>query len=866
MTRTPQKNANELPQVDTLGPGNTVLVEVDGDISRAPASALSTSAVQGVAIRSDGNPLGTATAIDLIGGDVELTGNLATVTLPDGTGGAGDIKTFANGTDLRADATASYPVGTILSAETENTRYIVTDASEADPDLTTIGGVKAFEIGPEFSDIYKLRGAIQRGDLRDGQQVFCYGQGYTVDATATDLESAFWGFGVDGLRRVGDFPDNLFLGTFFKNQDETEQQLFIGRDSSIMRRLNQFPIPRGAGGAKTGGRDAQPFWSRQEGQFMVPVTAGDGEPYDFSFYFTNGLGEPEIINCQIQGSNQYGGVRGTTIPGAAQPVGVIWGPRFHNIGDKVWMTASLETQLPDEPTNGTPVTMRPHICEVLSLTSTPGAQAMVVGPPIAMNVGASTTPMLEPDLMQAEDGTWYMCIKNSRNRNIEIHSATDPINGAWSYVTTLDLDGTSNSLEGSVWVKRVYYDAGTGEKRLQVRVHAANNRNADDELRGVPVEFISTGGPEGPYGAAQDVNNSHQMRNGDIVNVALEPDPRAMASLLRAAASYSGEYPVGVDSTIRLPTGAHNFTPQQDCLYYVNTAGYDCTLTVEKMEAQRFWLASLSSDAGTYIDVVNSPLCVGSTRIGGGAFQITEFLWVDFLGKYVGVQSYAVGGGGSSDGVVTSVSFSSSTNILTLTRSVGGDLTVDLSALDGGGSGLTNWSESGNNLVPTTAGTLGSDANPVRGLVLEPRAVGGGAGAAAKLELFRAQNGSLRDGTPGDTSSNAGADIGHYTQYHVSSATSGTEVWDRANGNGLNFTGGALTGTLTVDLSALIVTEEVSVIVNQPNSQTINFTLPNSPSWVNAGGTQPASGTRAMVFTFTRYGASNILAVGTEFG
>ncbi|AHD09993.1 hypothetical protein [Phaeobacter gallaeciensis] len=116
MTRTPQKNANELPQVDTLGPENTVLVEVDGDISRAPASALSTSAVQGVAIRSDGNPLGTATAIDVVGGDVELTGNLATVTLPDGTGGAGDIKSFANGTDLRADATDSYPVGTILSA------------------------------------------------------------------------------------------------------------------------------------------------------------------------------------------------------------------------------------------------------------------------------------------------------------------------------------------------------------------------------------------------------------------------------------------------------------------------------------------------------------------------------------------------------------------------------------------------------------------------------------------------------------------------------------------------------------------------------------------------------------------------------
>ncbi|MFV1720499.1 MULTISPECIES: hypothetical protein, partial [unclassified Phaeobacter] len=674
-----------------------------------------------------------------------------------------------------------------------------------------------------------------------------------------------WGFGVDGLRREGGQLDNLFLMSAFKNQDVTAQYFHLSNDGVNLKRLNQFPVIRGAGDATTGGRDSQPFWARRRRMdpWLMPVTAGEGLDYDFSAYVLSALGSPVNIKCQLQGGNAFGGVRGTTLPGATRAADLLWGPRFHNIGDKVYLTISIRTQ--DDYTDGfgnQSPTFRPYIAECLDIDT------LTFGPPVAMNVGTPTTAMLEPDLTQADDGTWYMCIKNSANRNIEIHSATDPIGGAWSSVTTLDLDGTLNSLEGSIWVRQVYKDATTGARTLKYRIHAANNRNGDNELRGVPVEFVSTGGPEGPYGAAQDVNNSHSMRNGDMLNVALEPDPRAVRSLLDVASSFSGEYPAGVDECIRLPDEPHNLTPQQDSLYYVNTAGYACTLTIEKAEARRFWLASLSSDAGTKIDVVNSPLCVGPLTIGAGAFQITEFLWVVAAGgdgKYVAVSSYAVGGG-SADGVVTGVSFDSGTNILTLTRSVGGDLTVDLSALDGGGSGLTNWSESGNNLVPTTAGTLGSDASPVRGLVLEPRAVGGGAGAAAKLELFRAQNGSLRDGTPGDTSSNKGADIGHYTQYHVSSATSGTEVWDRANGNGLNFTGGALTGTLTVDLSALIVTEEVSVIVNQPNSQTINFTLPNSPSWVNAGGTQPASGTRAMVFTFTRYGASNILAVGTEFG
>ncbi|MFV1626863.1 hypothetical protein VWY34_14135 [Phaeobacter sp. JH20_02] len=733
------------------------------------------------------------------------------------------IKAFRTGQALLADPTESYTVGTILSPETENTRYIVAHPTETDPDIVTAGGVKAFEIGPEFSDIYKLRAAILRGDLRDGQWVSCYGQSYTIDATATGLESAFWRFGVDGLRLLGDFPDNLFVGTFFKNQTETEQQLFIGRDSSIMRRLNQFPIPRGAGGAKTGGRDAQPFWSRQEGQFMVPVTAGDGEPYDFSFYFMNGLGEPEIINCQITGSNQYGGVRGTTIPGAAQPVGVIWGPRFHNIGDAVWMTASLGTQLPDEPTNGTPVTMRPHICEVLSITSTPGAQAMVVGPPIAMNVGASTTPMLEPDLMQAQDGTWYMCIKNSRNRDIEIHSATDPINGAWTYVTTLDLDATSNSLEGPVWVESVYYDAATGQKELQIRVHAANNRNADDELRGVPVEFISTGGPEGPYGAAQDVNNSHQMRNGDLFSASLEPDPRAMASLLRAAASYSGEYPVGVDSTIRLPDEPHNFTPQQDCLYYVNTAGYACTLTVEKMEARRFWLACLSSDAGTKIDVVNSPLCVGPLTIGAGAFQITEFLWVDVLDKYVAVANYGGGGGGGSDGVADGLTFDAATNVLTVSRSVGDNLTVDLSDLDGG-TNLGDWVVDGSgNLSPgknnAADATVGTVADPVAGIVLRGRSPDG-TNDGNNTPLLQASNGGglLVDGADGHARSTI-EDL---------SSFSGAHVWDRTNGISVKI---VKTGDVSFNMSAINNGEVCRLLLVDGHLHNLTLTVRGTMYW-----------------------------------
>ncbi|MFV1644945.1 hypothetical protein VWZ82_13055 [Phaeobacter sp. JH20_41] len=842
MTRTPQKNANELPQVETLGPENTVLVEVGGDISRVPASALSASAVQGVGIRSNGNSLGTATAIDLIGGDVELTGNLATVTLPDGSGGAGDIKSFANGTDLRADATASYPVGTILSAETESTRYIVTDASESDPDLMTLGEVKAFEIGPEFSDIYKLRGAIQRGDLRDGQRVFCNGAGYTVDSTATGLDSALWGFGVDGLRREGGQLDNLFLMSAFKNQDVTAQYFHLSNDGVNLKRLNQFPVIRGAGDATTGGRDSQPFWARRRRMdpWLMPVTAGEGLDYDFSAYVLSALGSPVNIKCQLQGGNAFGGVRGTTLPGATRAADLLWGPRFHNIGDKVYLTISIRTQ--DDYTDGfgnQSPTFRPYIAECLDIDT------LTFGPPVAMNVGTPTTAMLEPDLTQADDGTWYMCIKNSANRNIEIHSATDPIGGAWSSVTTLDLDGTLNSLEGSIWVRQVYKDAATGARTLKYRVHAANNRNGDNELRGVPVEFVSTGGPEGPYGAAQDVNNSHSMRNGDIVNVALEPDPRAMRSLLDAATSFAGEYPVGVDECIRLPDEPHDFTPQQDTLYYVNTAGYACTLTVEKMEARRYWLACLSSDAGTYIDVENSPLCVGSTRIGGGAFQITEFLWVDFLGKYVGVQSYAVGGGGSSDGVATSVSFNSSTNILTLTRSVGADLTVDLSALDGGSSGLISQTPAdGAKFI--ASGAPGSENTDAGELNLYPSGTDGVGIGVSRLGVAMSAGPNLgyaefrNNGLMTITVVDAGGNI-------VRDAGAASTVFDLGSATTVNPNNGSsqfvvLSAARTLDLVGFLEGDSMVLDVRNADTHTLTITVTTANRnlrWV--GGSAPTS-------------------------
>ncbi|AUQ95977.1 hypothetical protein PhaeoP66_03235 [Phaeobacter inhibens] len=754
----------------------------------------------------DGVEVGRARTFDLTGTGASLAieNNVATLDVPGATAGA---KTFATGQALRDDETASYPVGTILSVAAESTSYIVASPVVTDQDLTTTGGVKAYENGPVFSDMYRLRAALIRGDLRDGQQVSCYGQSYTVDSTATGLESAFWDFGVDGLRRIGDHPDNVYLMTAFPDQDRTHQNMYLSRNGSTLRRLNQFPIKRGEGGANTGGRDSQPFWSRKVGQIIMPVTGPNGSPYDFSFYFMNALGDPEIVNCQIPGTNQYGGVRDTVLPGATRAADTIWGPRFHNVGDAVWMTISLRTQDNYEDGFGNDSqTMRPYLAEVLAINDTPGAQSITLGPPVAMDIATPTTAMLEPDITQGDDGTWFVCIKNSENRNIEIHSGPS-LFARFTKLVTLDLDNTPDpddetdpnntldSLEGPIWVRRVYYDAATGAKRLQISVQAAHNRGPTNELIGVPVEFISSGGPEGPYGPAQDVNNGHSMRNGDIVNIALEPDPRALPALLAAAASYGGQYPAQVERAILLPEGTKELTPQQDVLYVVDGADYVCDLTIDAIEGRRFWLGCLSPSAGTKINVQNNANCVGPVVVGGNGFEIREVLYVeDILDKYLVTSSY----------------------------------------LDGsGGSGLSDWSEDANgNFIPTVDGkSIGNSDNRVRGLVFQARKADGTVGTN-HAEAFRAENGAPKFGAIGDTTTNNGEDFAMYETFYTPGITSGVHIWNPGLGCGMRFA--ALTGDLEIDMANMKNGFGFGFYIPQANSHTLTLTTSDTIEWITS--------------------------------
>jgi len=398
-------------------------------------------------------------------------------------------------------------------------------------------------------------------------------------------------------------------------------------------------------------------------------------------------------------------------------------------------------------------------------------------------------------------------------------------------------------------------------------------------------------------------------------------------------------------------------TPTQDTEYYILGTAGSTQVTIPEKGADSFYVAVHNSDPGATVEFIGNDFCRPFT-VGGGQQELIQVIWSEQIGKYIPVGRLSTGGGGSSDGVINGLTFNSGTNVLTASRTVGGDLTADLSALDtqegitvedegvplttlattlnftgtgvtvtgtgaektvtinsGGGSadgvvtagtynstskevtlsrsegladvtvdmsglpyryfgsttvlldqsgadgwGIRDAATDGDFIPFGTSRRLGNLANPVRGVTLEARDAAGGTGTD-HLELFLAQNGSLRLTDVNSPTNNDGLDINAFNQVHIDTRTSGTATWDRSNGNVINFTS-SLSSTLTVDLSSMKVGEFVFVRVGSPNSRTISFT---GQTFEWAGGSQPSTTASTMSYIFFRVGSSNTQAIAVEF-
>ncbi len=426
-------------------------------------------------------------------------------------------------------------------------------------------------------------------------------------------------------------PLNMYLFPSFPNQDDTHIVLHISPNGVDFKRLNNVPMIRGGGDATVGGRDCQAFWCAERQEWLFCVTAGDAQDYDFSIWSTPDGTRWKLNNIYL---NNGAGVRGTTLPGAVTAAPQLWSPRLVRDTDgTVYVTISIRTgpNYTNAFGNTSAPCFRPYIAECTDLDD------LTFGNVTALGIGTASQAKLDPDFLRYS-GTWYCAIKDSVKRNIEIWSAAT-LTGTWTEGVTLDLDGDPDvydSLEGPTWAPYQYIDAATGDAAVKWRVHVASNRDENDDLKGVPYFFESTTSPAGPYGSAQPLEFAFATRNGTITNVALDSDPNAMRSLQAMIAAYSGNDRSRFDAVIELPDGAQDLYPQQDYLYFTDTAGEMPKLTIAGKVADRFYVGSMSIYSDSGVEIVGNSFS-RSEFIGFASppFHVCEFRWDDEHETYI---------------------------------------------------------------------------------------------------------------------------------------------------------------------------------------------------------------------------------------
>ena len=491
----------------------------------------------------------------------------------------------------------------------------------------------ANSVAPSYASLGDMAAAVQSGTLPQGKVVMLHGVAYTIDSTATGIESALYGLGINGIRGTGDTPLNFYIAPGFKTQRNNKQFLYVSPDGRRWNRLNNAPMFRGAGDATIGSRDAQLFWCRETAEWIMGVTAGVDLPNkDYSVWRSKDLVTWRLQDCVV---GPTGPIKGTTLPGAAVVTTKVWGPRFwYDMTGQMWGMVSVEYG--PRYTNAFDVNaicMRPHMFRVTNPVT------MASEAPVMLPIRTGVDPMIGPDFFH-ENGTWYCAIKNSMLRNIEIYSATNFPLGPWTYHTTLDQDGdptmaTVDSIEGPTWCIRRYYRASDNALLQKYCLHISDNRDADDMLVELPKFYESTAPTHGYNLEPQLLEFSNATRNYAVNNVMLEPDPRALKTVKAAIAAYSGEKRDWIDEVEELSATVQDFYPQHDFLYFIGGNGNVATLRFKAKSADRFWLAVFSNDYGTGIRITGNAFgTIQHFGFGQNNFDIIEMRWAENGGGY----------------------------------------------------------------------------------------------------------------------------------------------------------------------------------------------------------------------------------------
>lgn len=541
-----------------------------------------------------------------------------------------------------------------LAATEDGDIFIVaTDTGAAAYKNVSGSGVKLYDLNgeseggdptapmPFYTLTSELKGDIAAGFLSDGDVVNFNGLYFQVDSDLDDQPLSWFyntkGDTNPGLRALSPVPYNHFLYVAFLTQGLNKVYLYNSADGLNFRALNNDEIPRGQGNSTVGSRDHCPRWISEIGQWLIPYTNGVDADFDFGFWRTPDLTVWDSENS-FYGTNPTG-IRGTTLPGGSVPCEYMWSPKLERF-DGTWymMFAAQYGPMFDNPYTGdtgpTSRQFQPFICEVTDLNTltTTDPVRMIFPHPSGSTPTEGESSMLSPDIIKHTNGYFYAAIKSDYFKNILIYrNAT--LTGTWTYIQTIDQDGDADplvmdSLEGPIWQTVRYIHAEDHTLRIKHRLMMSDNRDADNNLveKYVYVEFDD--GPEGEYSVIDNLKFDTPTRNGGIVNLTMEEDPRALLSVQAAQAAFGGHGATAIRVTKKLEDGVPLF-PQQDTLYYWQ-GDTDLNITIHKTYATRFWLQCESfAGAKLYVtgdDVVND-------SFGHNGEDCYEMRWMPHIGE-----------------------------------------------------------------------------------------------------------------------------------------------------------------------------------------------------------------------------------------
>lgn len=547
-----------------------------------------------------------------------------------------------------------------------------------DPDTAVITASGGSGGVPRYFSPSELRGDITDGTLANTDQFMLGDVSMRVNrALDDDVRSWLWNVEGDtnlGVAPNGVVPENMVLFTSFLDQINTKIFHHISADGINFNAINSVPIPRGGGNSTIGARDPDIRWVTSRNRFTMLSTTGSDEAHDFGYWDVSATLE---LNGFREGRYGASGIRGTTLPGGQVPATRIWTPKLRRIRGQWWIFFAAEYGAQySNPVGGTSRQFQPFMARVTDINNLTTEEPIRMQFPIGSFLPTDgRSSMLTPDIIDWPGSpNLYAAIKGSFNRNILIYRNTE-LTGDWTLVQTIDQDGGTtefDSLEGPLWLPIRYRDPADNSIRIKLRLMISDNRDENDDLVQRYLFTESLTGPEGTFGALEELNFSYPTRNGGLINLAMEDDPRAFQGVQQAVSMFGGhtkDRPLAQETV----TASQPLFPRQSTIYtYAGSGGI--TLTVTRTESTRFWVRT--TGGGT---VAVQGANVVNTTIGSNGNEMVEFLLtIDGDGNAQDYQRVGIRPGtgtGTADGVVDGVSFDEDERVLTLTRSEGAALT-----------------------------------------------------------------------------------------------------------------------------------------------------------------------------------------------